>query len=457
MGTFTNDSIFTREGKLDVEIYKMQVMTIGMSKLIVGDEKSPIRCDVVLHQEDGHFDDYCFIYHMSHDIKDTVKYNEEIERVKRMMDSNAKFNVYVNPVEFIENCARCLENAPTNRYTKTAFSGTDVESMRYFVQHVADSDENFISEAHAMVARFMDNLKGVVFLQGIALRLGFKIPDVTAYQRDLLVGDRFRDFMAGLKGYIFKGSQDEAREKVRELTPVFGNAKAFPFSSVNEEESAIKIPEYYAICIRPDKIVEVNKMINKSIISSKEYVIHKFIDSILYGKTEASFVINRQSMISIVSFYLENYTSIEDNTQIEDYDKFINWMKRVNIVGRDCKCVESCEDIIKTYTKTKDTALIITKRGEALKSEYKYDYRHVEYAVDDNFNVPTLVETLKKEGARVIYIDSNLGSNIKDRLQELVTYLKEETKRTRGFTMPNVNVETTAGFWLNVCGPMYLM
>ena len=42
----------------------MKFMTIGMRKLVIGDENSPVRCDVVLHQNDGSFDDYCFICHM---------------------------------------------------------------------------------------------------------------------------------------------------------------------------------------------------------------------------------------------------------------------------------------------------------------------------------------------------------------------------------------------------------
>lgn len=452
MGTFTNNSIFTREGKVAVDIYKMQVMTIGMSKLIVGDEKSPIRCDVVLHQEDGHFDDYCFIYHMSHDIKDTVKYNEEIERVKRMMDSNAKFNVYVNPVEFIENCTRCLENAPTNRYTKTAFSSTAVESMRYFIHLVADSDENFISEAHAMVARFINNLRGVVFLQSIASKLEFKIPDLTAYQRDLLVGDRFRDFMAGLKGYMFKESQNEAREKVKELTPVFNTAKSFPFCT-NEET---KDDYYTAIHLNDDGKIEVTGVLNGKIGESEEMDLDSFIkytvDKARHGKNIAS----RDAMIAIAKHFFEHQDFEPKENQLKDYYKFMDWMRNTSAIGRRFKKIKNIMDLVHEYNRDNKTALVITKRGEGLKSNYKDGYKYIEYAVEDEFNITDIIPTLNVEKASAIFIDSNLGKTVQPLLLDLMGCLNKHEGSNRGWRKPKVFIETATHFWINMFSYYYL-
>ena len=452
MGTFTNNSIFTKEGKVAVDVYKMQVMTIGMSKLVVGDEKSPIRCDVVLHQEDGHFDDYCFIYHMSHDIKDTVKYNEAIERVKRMMDSNAKFNVYVNPVDFIENCARCLEKAPTNRYTKTAFSSASVESMRYLVHLVADSDENFISEAHAMVARFIDNLKGVAFLQSIASKLEFKIPDLTAYQRDLLVGDRFRDFMAGFKGYVFKESQDEAREKVREIAPVFNNAKSFPFC-INEETR----DDYYtAIHMNDDSKIEVTGVCNGKIGESEEMDLDSFIKYTVDKTHHGKYIASRDTMIAIAKHFFQNQDFEPKEKQLKDYYKFMDWMRNTSAIGRRFKKITNTMDLVHEYNRDNKSALVITKRGEGLKSNYGSDYKYVEYAVEDDFIISDITDIINKEKSYIIFIDSNLGKTVKEITIELLKILNEYERNHRGWRKPKVCIETATHFWINMFDYCYL-
>lgn len=446
MGTFTNNSIFTKEGKVAVDIYKMQVMTIGMSKLVVGDEKSPIRCDVVLHQTDGHFDDYCFIYHMSHDIKDTVKYNEEIERVKRMMDSNAKFNVYVNPVEFIENCARCLENAPTNRYTKTAFSGTSVEGMRYLIHLVADSDENFISEAHAMAARFIDNLKGMAFLQSIATKLEFKIPDMIAYQRDLLVGDRFRDFMAGLKGYIFKDSQDGAREKIKEIAPVFNNVKSFPFSiNVESKDDYCK-----AIHINDNNSVEITRIFNGKIGASNEMSLDDFIKYVTGETRHGKYIASRDTMIAIAKHFFTNQDFEPKENQLKDYYRFIDWMRNTSAIGKRYKKIMNTMDLVREYNRDGKFALVITKRGEGLKSNYKDGYKYIEYAVEDEFNITDIIPTINMEKAFAIFIDSNLGQTVKPIVLDLMKRLNEHERNNRGWRKPKVFIETATHFWINM-------
>lgn len=435
----------------------MKFMTIGMSKLVVGAADSPIRCDVVSHQNDGSFDDYCFIYHMSHTLSDVKKYNEEIERVKRMMDSTAKFNVYQNPVEFLENCARCLENAPTNHYTKTAYSGTSVETMRYLTQLVADSDEDKIPEAHAMVARFMNNLQDILYLQHIALDNGFKIPEVTTYQRELLVGDRFRDFMAGLKGIAFKESQDKAREAVKHTFPMTA-------SCVIPQEIDIKVvdkeDDKFDILFMNHKgyIELIHYVPNETLLEKRAFVMADFIGYVLsVAKSKITYVTNRQTIIGIFNFFITNRKATEKRTQIDGYEDFIKWMNRVHVVGQDCESADTIEKMINIYTRKADTAIIVTKKDEAFKSNYKYDYNYVEYAVEDTFDVARLTDVIVKEKARIVFIDSNLGSDIKKNLQELLTHLQSVEKATRGFAIPNINVETTAGFWLNVCGPMYLM
>jgi hypothetical protein len=432
----------------------MKFMTIGMSKLVVGAADSPIRCDVVLHQNDGSFDDYCFIYHMSHILSDVMKYNEEIERIKRMMDSTAKFNVYQNPVEFLENCARCLENAPTNRYTKTAFSKTSVETMRYLTQLVADSDEEKLPEAHAMVARFMKNLQDVFYLQHIAIDNGFKIPEVTTYQRELLVGDRFRDFMAGVKGVAFKESQDKAREAVRKMTASCVILPEIDIKVVDGKENNFDI-----VFMNDEGHIElVHYIDNRNVLDRIKFTMDEFITHVLHiTEPKIAYVTNRQTIMAIFNFFTTNRKSTEHYIQIDGYEKFIKWLNTVKVVGYDCESANSIDSIINIYTKKLDTAIIITKRGEALKSKYKYDYDYVEYAVEEDFDVARLTDVIVKEKARIIFIDSNLGSNIKKNLQELLTHLQSVEKATRGFAIPNINVETTAGFWLNVCGPMYLI
>lgn len=435
----------------------MKFMTIGMSKLVVGAADSPIRCDVVLHQNDGSFDDYCFIYHMSHVLSDVMKYNEEIERIKRMMDSTAKFNVYQNPVEFLENCTRCLENAPTNKYTKTAFSKTSVETMRYLTQLVADSDEEKLPEAHAMVARFMKNLQDVFYLQYIALDNGFKIPEVTSYQRELLVGDRFRDFMAGVKGIAFKESQDKAREVVKSTFPMTASCVIPPeidIKVVDREDDKFDI-----VFMNGKGYIElIHYVPNETLLEKRAFVMADFIGHILrVAGPKITYVTNRQTIIGIFNFFITNRKTTEKYTQIDGYGDFIKWMNSVRVVGQDCESADTIEKLIKIYTKKVDTAIIITRRGEALKSKYKYDYDYVEYAVEEDFAIARLTDVIVKEKARMIFIDSNLGSDIKKNLQELLTHLQSVKTTTRGFAIPNINVETTAGFWLNVCGPMYLV
>ena len=452
MTTFTNNSIFTKEGKVEVDIYKMQVMTIGMSKLVVGEADSPIRCDVVLHQEDGHFDDFCFIYHMAHDLKSTVKYNEEIERIKRIMDSSAQFNVYINPVEFIENCTRCLENAPTNRYTKTVYSGTSIESMRYFVQLVADSDENLISEAHAMVARFIESLKGTVFLQSVASQLEFKISDATTYQRELLVGDRFRDFMAGLKGYVFKGSQDEVREKIREVTPVFNNVKSFPFC-INEET---RNDYYTAIYVNDDNDVEVTGVFNGKIGDSEEMDLDSFIEYIVDKTHYDKYIASRNTIIAIAKHFFANQDFEPKENQLKDYYKFIDWMKNTRVIANIHKRIENTMDLVREYNRDNKSALVITKRGEGLKSNYDSDYKCVECAVEDEFNISNITDIINKEKSYIVFIDSNLGKTVKEITIELLKILNAYERNHRGWRKPKVCIETATHFWINMFDYCYL-
>lgn len=435
----------------------MKFMTIGMSKLVVGAVDSPIRCDIVLHQNDGSFDDYCFIYHMSHVLSDVMKYNEEIERIKRMMDSTARFNVYQNPVEFLENCARCLENAPTNHYTKTVYSGTSVETMRYLTQLVADSDEEKLSEAHAMVARFMKNLEDVLYLCHIARDNGFKIPDVLTYQRELLVGDRFRDFMAGVKGIAFKESQDGARVVIKKAFPVTTallTPSEIDIKVVDEKENKFDI-----VFMNHKGYIElIHYVPNETLLEKRAFVMADFIGHILrVAGPRISYVTNRQTIIAIFNFFTTNRKTTEKRTQIDGYEDFIKWMNRVHVVGQDCESADTIEKMIKIYTRKVNTAIIVTKSGAALKSKYNYNYDYVEYAVEEVFDVAKLTDIIVKEKARMIFIDSNLGSNIKENLQELLLHLQGVREVTRGFAIPNINVETTAGFWLNVCGPMYLI
>ena len=430
----------------------MKFMTIGMSKLVVGAENSPIRCDVVLHQNDGSFDDYCFIYHMSHMLSDVMKYNEEIERIKRMTDSTAKFNVYQNPVDFLENCARCLENAPTNKYTKTAFSKTSVETMRYLTQLVADSDEEKLPEAHAMVARFMKNLQDVFYLQHIAIDNGFKIPEVTSYQRELLVGDRFRDFMAGVKGIAFKESQDKAREAVRKMTASCVIPPNIDIKAENKEN------RFDVIIVNDEGLIELVRYIdNRNVLDRIKFTMDEFITHVLHiAEHKIAYVVNRQTIMAIFNFFIINRKSTEHCIQIDGYEKFIKWMNNVKVVGHDCESANSIDSIIKIYTKKMDTALVITKRGEGLKSNYKDSYKHIEYAVEDEFNITDIIATINTEKAFAIFIDSNLGQTVKPILLDLMKRLNEHERNNRGWRKPKVFIETATHFWINMFSYYYL-
>ena len=430
----------------------MKFMTIGMSKLVVGAADSPIRCDVVLHQDNGSFDDYCFIYHMSHILSDVMKYNEEIERIKRMMDSTAKFNVYQNPVDFLENCARCLENAPTNKYTKTAFSKTSVETMRYLTQLVADSDEEKLPEAHAMVARFMKNLQDVFYLQHIAIDNGFKIPEVTAYQRELLVGDRFRDFMAGVKGIAFKESQDKAREVVRKMTASCVIPPNIDIKVENKEN------RFDVIIVNDEGLIELVRYIdNRNVLDRIKFTMDEFITHVLHiAEHKIAYVVNRQTIIAIFNFFITNRQSIKPYTQIDGYEKFIKWMNNVKVVGHDCESANTIDSIIKIYTKKMDTALVITKRGEGLKSNYKDGYKYIEYAVEDEFNITDIIATINTEKAFAIFIDSNLGQTVKPILLDLMKRLNEHERTNRGWRKPKVFIETATNFWINMFSYYYL-
>ena len=455
MTVFTNETLLNK-GKLNTEIYKMQVMTIGMSKLVVGEADSPIRCDVVLHQEDGHFDDFCFIYHMAHDLKSTVKYNEEIERIKRIMDSSAQFNVYINPVEFIENCTRCLENAPTNRYTKTVYSGTSIESMRYFVQLVADSDENLISEAQAMVARFMENLKGTVFLQSVASQLEFKIPDATTYQRELLVGDRFRDFMAGLKGYIFKDSQDKVKEKVNELVPVHTETKLFPFGISVKEEAEAKEDICKAIHVNSDNEIAIAYLYNGRIGTSKSMKLANFIKYIVDKAHHGKYIASRDTMIAVAKQFFENQDFQPEENQIKDYYKFIDWMRNVSVIGKRYKVITSLVNLVDTYNKAENTAIIITKRGEALKSNYNGDFKYKEYAIESDSDMSKIIDVVNKEKAFTVFIDSNLGKYVKPLLESIMKCMNKYESNNIGWKKPKLFIETATNFWINMFSYYYL-
>ena len=430
----------------------MKFMTIGMSKLVVGAADSPIRCDVVLHQDNGNFDDYCFIYHMSHILSDVMKYNEEIERIKRMMDSTAKFNVYQNPVEFLENCARCLENAPTNKYTKTAFSKTSVETMRYLTQLVADSDEEKLPEAHAMVARFMKNLQDVFYLQYIAIDNGFKIPEVTSYQRELLVGDRFRDFMAGVKGIAFKESQDKAREVVRKMTVSCVIPPNIDIKVENKEN------RFDVIIVNDEGLIELIRYVdNRNVLDRIKFTTDEFITHVLHiVEHKIAYVTNRQTIMAIFNFFITNRQSTKPYTQIDGYEKFIKWMNNVKVVGHDCESANSIDSIIKIYTKKMDTALVITKRGEGLKSNYKDSYKHIEYAVEDEFNITDIIATINTEKAFAIFIDSNLGQTVKPILLDIMKRLNEHERNNRGWRKPKVFIETATHFWINMFSYYYL-
>ena len=456
MTVFTNETLLNK-GNLNTEIYKMQVMTIGMSKLVVGEADSPIRCDVVLHQEDGHFDDFCFIYHMAHDLKSTVKYNEEIERIKRIMDSSAQFNVYINPVEFIENCTRCLENAPTNRYTKTVYSGTSIESMRYFVQLVADSDENLISEAHAMVARFMESLKGTVFLQSVASQLEFKIPDATTYQRELLVGDRFRDFMVALKGHIFKDSQDKAKEKVNELVPVHNTTKLFPFGlSVKDSESEVKEDICKAIHVNSDNEIAIAYLYNGRIGTSKSMKLANFIKYIVDKAHHGKYIASRDTMIAVAKQFFENQDFQPEENQIKDYYKFIDWMRNVSVIGKRYKVITSLVNLVDTYNKAENTAIIITKRGEVLKSNYNGDFKYKEYAIESDSDMSKIIDIVNKEKAFTVFIDSNLGKYVKPLLESIMKCMNKYESNNIGWKKPKLFIETATNFWINMFSYYYL-
>lgn len=430
----------------------MKFMTIGMSKLVVGAADSPIRCDVVLHQDNGSFDDYCFIYHMSHILSDVMKYNEEIERIKRMMDSTAKFNVYQNPVEFLENCARCLENAPTNKYTKTAFSKTSVETMRYLTQLVADSDEEKLPEAHAMVARFMKNLQDVFYLQHIAIDNGFKIPEVTSYQRELLVGDRFRDFMAGVKGIAFKESQDKAREAVRKMTVSCVIPPNIDIKVENKEN------RFDVIIVNDEGLIELIRYVdNRNVLDRIKFTTDEFITHVLHiVEHKIAYVTNRQTIMAIFNFFITNRQSTKPYTQIDGYEKFIKWMNNVKVVGHDCESANTIDSIIKIYTEKMNTALVITKRGEGLKSNYKDGYKYIEYAVEDEFNITDIIATINTEKAFAIFIDSNLGQTVKPILLDLMKRFNEHERNNRGWRKPKVFIETATHFWINMFSYYYL-
>ncbi|UTV61267.1 hypothetical protein JDFnp4_89 [Fusobacterium phage JD-Fnp4] len=455
MTVFTNETLLNK-GNLNTEIYKMQVMTIGMSKLVVGEADSPIRCDVVIHQEDGHFDDFCFIYHMAHDLKSTVKYNEEIERIKRIMDSSAQFNVYINPVEFIENCTRCLENAPTNRYTKTVYSGTSIESMRYFVQLVADSDENLISEAHAMVARFMESLKGTVFLQSVASQLEFKIPDATTYQRELLVGDRFRDFMAALKGYIFKDSQDKAKEKVNELVPVHAETKLFPFGISVKEEAEAKEDICKAIHVNSDNEIAIAYLYNGRIGTSKSMKLADFIKYIVDKAHHGKYIASRDTMIAVAKQFFGNQDFQPEENQIKDYYKFIDWVRNVSVIGKRYKVITSLVNLVDVYNKAENTAIIITKRGEALKSNYNGDFKYKEYAIESDSDMSKIIDVANKERAFTVFIDSNLGKYVKPLLESIMKCMNKYESNNIGWKKPKLFIETATNFWINMFSYYYL-
>ena len=430
----------------------MKFMTIGMSKLVVGAENSPIRCDVVLHQNDGSFDDYCFIYHMSHVLSDVKKYNEEIDRIKRMMDSTAKFNVYQNPVEFLENCARCLENAPTNKYTKTAFSKTSVETMRYLTQLVADSDEEKISEAHAMVARFMKNLEDVFYLQHIAIDNGFKIPEVTSYQRELLVGDRFRDFMAGVKGIAFKESQDKAREAVRKMTaPIFNNAKSFPFC-----ESTPKDDICDAVYANSENEIVIAHLHNGRVGTSKAMKIDEFIKYIVNKANHGKYISCRDTMVMIVKHFLEHQEFEPKESQLKHYYQFTDWMRNVSVIGKRFIKITSLMNLVDTYNGDENTAIVLTKRGEGLKSNYGSDYKCVEYAVEDEFNISNITDIINKEKSYIVFIDSNLGKTVKEITIELLKILNAYERNHRGWRKPKVCIETATHFWINMFDYCYL-
>ena len=430
----------------------MKFMTIGMSKLVVGAEDSPIRCDVVLHQDDGSFDDYCFIYHMSHMLSDVMKYNEEIERIKRMMDSTARFNVYQNPVEFLENCARCLENAPTNKYTKTAFSKTSVETMRYLTQLVADSDEEKLPEAHAMVARFMKNLQDVFYLQHIAIDNGFKIPEVTSYQRELLVGDRFRDFMAGVKGIAFKESQDKAREAVRKMTaPIFNNVKSFPFC-----ESTPKDDICDAIYANSENEIVIAHLHNGRVGTSKAMKIDEFIKYIVNKANHGKYISCRDTMVMIVKHFLEHQEFEPKESQLKHYYQFTDWMRNVSVIGKRFIKITSLMNLVDTYNGDENTAIVLTKRGEGLKSNYKDGYKYIEYAVEDKFDISNIIDIINNEKAFSVFIDSNLDKTVKPILIDLMKRLNNHAANNIGWRKPKVFVETATHFWINMFSYYYL-
>ena len=411
----------------------MKFMTIGMSKLVVGAENSPIRCDVVLHQDNGSFDDYCFIYHMSHILSDVMKYNEEIERIKRMMDSTAKFNVYQNPVEFLENCARCLENAPTNKYTKTAFSGTSVETMRYLTQLVADSDGEKLSEAHAMVARFMKNLEDIFYLQHIAIDNGFKIPEVTSYQRELLVGDRFRDFMAGVKGIAFKESQDKAREALRKMTaPIFNNAKSFPFC-----ESTPKDDICDAVYANSENEIVIAHLHNGRVGTSKAMKIDEFIKYIVNKANHGKYISCRDTMVMIVKHFLEHQEFEPKESQLKHYYQFTDWMRNVSVIGKRFIKITSLMNLVDTYNGDENTAIVLTKRG-------------------DKFDISNIIDIINNEKAFSIFIDSNLDKTVKPILLDIIKRLNNHAANNIGWRKPKVFVETATHFWINMFSYYYL-
>ena len=324
--------------------------------------------------------------------------------------------------------------------------------MRYLVHLVADSDENFISEAHAMVARFIDNLKGVAYLQSIATKLEFKIPDVTAYQRDLLVGDRFRDFMAGLKGYIFKESQDEAREKIREMAPVFNNARSFPFS-INEEtrDDCCK-----SIHINDNNSVEITRIFNGKIGASKEMSLDNFIKYVTDETRHGKYIASRDTMIAITKHFFTNQDFEPKENQLKDYYRFIDWMRNTSAIGRRFKKIMNTMDLVREYNRDGKFAIVITKRGEGLKSNYKDGYKYIEYAVEDEFNITDIIPTINMEKAFVIFIDSNLGQTVKPIVLDLMKRLNEHERNNRGWRKPKVFIETATHFWINMFDYCYL-
>ena len=131
-------------------------------------------------------------------------------------------------------------------------------------------------------------------------------------------------------------------------------------------------------------------------------------------------------------------------------------MKNTRVIANIYKRIENTMDLVREYNRDNKSALVITKRGEGLKSNYGSDYKCVECAVEDEFNISNITDIINKEKSYIVFIDSNLGKTVKEITIELLKILNDYERNHRGWRKPKVCIETATHFWINMFDYCYL-